>query len=106
MTVLPHVQKKIGSIKHWQHLKQAVQESIKCKALLSSAMNLDIDPLELTLKSTTIMERVNHPHQYSKYHKHTQRGLQSLNEKMNALLRKKEHNPIPKRRDRFNINAQ
>ncbi len=49
-------------MKHWQHLNQADQESIKCKALLSSAMNLDIDPLEeLALQSITIMESVNQP---------------------------------------------
>lgn len=53
-------EKKIKSIKHWQHLNKADQESIKCKALLSSAMNLAIDPLEeLALQSTTIMESVN-----------------------------------------------
>lgn len=54
----------------WQHLNQADQESIKCKALLSSSMNPDIDPLEeLALQSTTIKEKVNHPTSI-KYFKH------------------------------------
>lgn len=52
-------------MKDWQHLKRAYQESIKCKALLSSAMNLDIDPLEeLAVQRTAVMEIVSH--RYSK----------------------------------------
>lgn len=62
MTVLLCVELKKKSIKCWQHLSQAAWESIKCKALLSSAMNLDIDLLEeLAVQSTTIMESVNQP---------------------------------------------
>lgn len=56
----PPCEQKIKSIKYWQHLNQAVEESIKPKAPLNSAMNLDIDPLrERDLQSRTIMESVN-----------------------------------------------